>query len=233
MRQQCWKRSPWGGQKQGGELVGAPAGEKLWAGSPQPWCQVWLCPVWPRTGSPPGASPALWQEGAGNVPSKTPQSCRVLGFRTCHVLGFSHLSPTQLFCGDFKASALSLHPVLFYSCILTGTDNWWTCLGKHLQREDPWPSCGHFSAFKERGVLLFKHPLGNSAWPSIFSASAPERDLGTQCPQTTCWRTSPPPHTVWKLGLQTTLKKICYRLGPLEVKWSRSVVSDSLWPHGL
>ena len=36
MRQQYWERSPWGGQGQGGELVGAPAGEKPWAGEGSP-----------------------------------------------------------------------------------------------------------------------------------------------------------------------------------------------------
>ena len=45
MKQWFWEQRPWGGKGQGGELVGAPAGKKHWAGSGEPWCQEWLCPV--------------------------------------------------------------------------------------------------------------------------------------------------------------------------------------------
>ena len=51
MRQRCWEGSPWGGQGQGGELVGAPAGQKRWAGSGEP------CATQDR--SPAGEPPAL------------------------------------------------------------------------------------------------------------------------------------------------------------------------------
>ena len=68
MRQQCWERSPWEVERQGGELVGAPAGHKHWAGRGEPWCQEWLCAVWPRTGSPPGEGLPLRQEGPGQMP---------------------------------------------------------------------------------------------------------------------------------------------------------------------
>ena len=197
MKQQCWKGSPWGGRGQGGGLVGAPAGEKHWAGRGKPRSQVWLCPIWPRTRSPPGEPPLLWQEGPWNI---APNSSKLWRSE------IHSSTKTSLSWGDFMASVLSVHPTLSYSCVLTEMDRWRACLG-HLQREDPWPFCGHISAHQEGKDAPLQAPFGSLAWSAVFSASAPWRCLGTQCPHTSRWRTFHTliPHNVWKLGLQTTL----------------------------
>ena len=90
---------------------------------------------------------------------------------------------TSLSWGDFMASALSVHPTLSYSCVLTEMDRWRACLG-HLQREDPWPFCGHISAHQEGKDAPLQAPFGSLAWSAVFSASAPWRRLRTQCPHT-------------------------------------------------
>ena len=99
MRQQYWERSPWGGQGQGGELVGAPAGEKPWAGEGSPGASCGSALYDPGQVHPLGDLLLCDRRGLGRCPPKALPS---LTF--CPQRGPS--------CVYFKASALSLHRML-------------------------------------------------------------------------------------------------------------------------
>ena len=201
MRQQCWQGSLRGGQKQGGELVGAPAGEKPWAGSGQAGCQVWLCPVWPRTGSPPGASPALWQEGPGQILSKVPLM----------VMFWDSVPPPDrplLWGLQGLCSGSSSCPVLF---LRPDRDCEQVSLFRApSKRRPPAALWSLLSLSRSEEVLLFKPLLGTQRGP-LFSL--PLLLGGVSGPSAL----RPPAeghhlflHSVWKLGLQTTLRKASY-----------------------
>lgn len=171
MRQQCWEGSPYGGQKQGGGLVGAPAGEKHWAGegSPGARCGSALCD--PGQVHPLGSF-LLCDKTDQRIFPKTPPSCDIVGFGGPTLAGLS--------CGPSW-------PVL---CLLTWS---YPILGPardsqlvSLFRTPSNRTVGHavvtFSPYKQGRMLLFKPLFGNPVWPSVFSASAPGRGLRTQCP---------------------------------------------------
>ena len=100
--------------------------------------------------SPAGESTPLWQEGPWNIP---PDSSKLW----CSEIHSS--TKTGLSWGDFMASALSVHPMLSYSCVLTETDRWWACL-EHLQKKTLGHSVVTFQPIRKEKVLLFKPPLG-------------------------------------------------------------------------
>ena len=165
-----------------GELMGAPAAEKHWGGRGEPWCQEWLCPVWPRTG--------------GEFPS--PRCLQAVTL-------------WDLVAPPWQASLMGLHglysvsspdPVLF--CVLLGIHSWWACLG-HLQIGHLAMLLSLFSPTNREGCSssnlsleiqsgpLFSLPLlqGWVSGPSVPTPPGEEHNLI--------------PHSVWKLGLQTTL----------------------------
>lgn len=72
-------------------------------------------------------------------------------------------------------------------------------------KEDPWPFCGHISAHQEGKDAPLQAPFGNLAWSGVFSASAPGEFLGPSVPTPPSEGLKLIPHSVWKLGLQTTL----------------------------
>lgn len=138
-----------GGQGQEWELVGAPAGEKPWAGAGAR-CQVWLCCVTQARFTPCGTSSSV--TGPRQIFSKVPLT----------VMFWDSVPPsTGLSCGGLQglcADSLSCLVLFLRPDRDCGASE--ACLG-HLQKRRPQRPCG-LSAFQGVKVLLFKHLLGIS-----------------------------------------------------------------------